>query len=122
MIVIDEYWPRTIRGISTGLLEESAESLHLRVTRLVDRLVDRGWVGKARDGEARRLGRMKIVDESLDLLASLDDPVLAWLDGLLAPLDSNLQAATAPRDETAWSMRARVDLHSCISARGFRLS
>jgi DNA-binding MarR family transcriptional regulator len=58
------------------------------VTRLVDRLVARDWVNKERDGEDRRVVRVKIADPGLHLLASLDGPVLAWLEELLAPLDS----------------------------------
>ncbi|QYK48224.1 MAG: MarR family transcriptional regulator [Phycisphaeraceae bacterium] len=46
------------------------------VTRLIDRLEDQGLVRRARDGNDRRITRVKITRAGLDILAALDKPVL----------------------------------------------
>lgn len=46
------------------------------VTRLVDRLVDQGLVRRARDGNDRRITRVRITRAGLDTLTALDKPVL----------------------------------------------
>lgn len=46
------------------------------VTRLVDRLVDQRLARRARDGNDRRITRVKITRAGLDTLAALDKPVL----------------------------------------------
>jgi DNA-binding MarR family transcriptional regulator len=57
------------------------------VTRMVDRLIAHGWAFKARDDKDRRVVRVEIAREGQELLASLDDTVLGWLEELLAPLE-----------------------------------
>lgn len=49
------------------------------VTRLLDRLEERGWVERDRDTGDRRVVRSRVTSEGLDLLADLDEPVNAWL-------------------------------------------
>jgi DNA-binding MarR family transcriptional regulator len=57
------------------------------VTRLMDRLVARRLAWKARDEEDRRVVRVEISGQGLELLAVLDDRVLGWLAELLAALE-----------------------------------
>jgi len=56
------------------------------VTRLVDRLVTRGLVTRHRDHRDRRVVRVAISEEGLDLLAGLDEPVNSSLAGILSHL------------------------------------
>ena len=56
------------------------------VTRLVDRLVTRRLVWKARDERDRRIVRVEISGQGLELLDTLDDKVLSWIHEILAPL------------------------------------
>jgi DNA-binding MarR family transcriptional regulator len=55
------------------------------VTRLVDRLVKRGWVARSRDSRDRRIVRAHITKPGLSLLAQLDSPLRDFLRRLLAP-------------------------------------
>ena len=56
------------------------------VTRLLDRLEQRGLVTRLRDVEDRRLVRARITQEGTDLLAELDEPVDHALRRLLGSL------------------------------------
>src|SRR4029077_3836488 len=56
------------------------------VTRLLDRLEQRGLVTRLRDGEDRRVVRARITTTGLDLLAALDEPVGRMLGELLGNL------------------------------------
>ena len=47
------------------------------VTRLVDRLQDRGLVKRTRSAEDKRIVRVEITRKGLELLAALDGPVMA---------------------------------------------
>lgn len=49
------------------------------VTRLLDRLEDRGWVERERDSGDRRVVRSRITDSGLEILGALDEPVAEWL-------------------------------------------
>ena len=57
------------------------------VTRLLDRLLARHLVWKARDESDRRIMRVEISGRGLDLLASLDENILVWLEEMLSPLE-----------------------------------
>ena len=57
------------------------------VTRLLDRLLARQFLWKARDEADRRITRVEISGQGLELLASLDDEILAWLQEMLSPLE-----------------------------------
>lgn len=46
------------------------------ITRLVDRLEQAGWVERRRDGDDRRIVRVRITAAGLELLGRLDSPVL----------------------------------------------
>jgi DNA-binding MarR family transcriptional regulator len=47
------------------------------ITRLIDRMEHRGWVARIRSNSDRRVVRVRILDPALDILAGLDDSVLA---------------------------------------------
>jgi DNA-binding MarR family transcriptional regulator len=57
------------------------------VTRLLDRLLARRLVWKARDESDRRIVRVEISSVGLDLLASIDEEILGWLEVMLSPLE-----------------------------------
>lgn len=57
------------------------------VTRLLDRLLARRLVWKARDDSDRRIRRVEISGGGLDLLASIDEEILGWLEEMLSPLE-----------------------------------
>ena len=83
---------RILRGAHPGSLTcgEIGERMVTEVpdvTRLIDRLVARRLAWKARDEADRRIVRVEISGQGLELLAELDDEVLGWLDELLAPLE-----------------------------------
>lgn len=82
---------RILRGAHPGSLTcgEIGERMVTEVpdvTRLIDRLVARRFAWKARDESDRRVVRVEISGQGLELLAELDDKVLSWLEELLAPL------------------------------------
>lgn len=56
------------------------------VTRLLDRLEERGWVERWRDAADRRVVRAAITAAGLDRLTGLDGPLADWLEGALEPL------------------------------------
>lgn len=56
------------------------------VTRLLDRLEQRGLITRLRDAEDRRVVRARITDEGIGLLTGLDEPVGRILGRLLGPL------------------------------------
>ncbi len=58
------------------------------VTRIVDRLVAKGWVGRERCTEDRRKVWCRITDRGHDLLARLDDPVAEADDDIFRGLDA----------------------------------
>ena len=87
---------RILRGAHPGSLTctEIGERMVTAVpdvTRLVDRLLDRRLAWKARDESDRRIKRVEISGQGLELLASLDDKVLTWLEELLSPLGEQEQ-------------------------------
>jgi DNA-binding MarR family transcriptional regulator len=89
---------RILRGAHPGSLTcgEIGERMVTEVpdvTRLVDRLVSRRLAWKARDESDRRVVRVEISGQGLELLATLDDKVLAWLAELLSPLAEDQQRA-----------------------------
>ncbi len=70
------------------------------VTRLLDRLEQRGLVTRLRDAEDRRIVRARITEQGLDLLATLDEPVGQMLGRLLGNLgQERLRTFVALLDE-----------------------
>lgn len=61
------------------------------VTRLLDRLEERGWVERERDQEDRRVVRSRITSTGLEMLGGLDSPVSEWLRGSLGHLHADEQ-------------------------------
>ena len=82
---------RILRGaepdaLTCGEIGERLVSPGPDVTRLLDRLEERGLVTRLRDAEDRRVVRARITDGGIDLLAVLDEPVGRILGRLLGPL------------------------------------
>ncbi|HTG32721.1 MAG TPA: MarR family transcriptional regulator [Thermoanaerobaculia bacterium] len=70
------------------------------VTRLLDRLEQRGLVTRLRDAEDRRIVRARITEQGLGLLDTLDEPVGRMLARLLGNLgQERLQTFVALLDE-----------------------
>ena len=83
---------RILRGAHPGSLTcgEIGERMVTSVpdvTRLADRLVSHRLAWKGRDESDRRVVRVEISGQGLELLDSLDERVLAWLRELLSPLE-----------------------------------
>jgi DNA-binding MarR family transcriptional regulator len=82
---------RILRGagpdaLTCGEIGERLVSPGPDVTRLLDRLEQRGLVTRLRDAEDRRVVRARITEQGLDLLATLDEPVGRMLARLLGSL------------------------------------
>jgi DNA-binding MarR family transcriptional regulator len=82
---------RILRGaepdaLTCGEIGERLVSPGPDVTRLLDRLEQRGLVTRVRDGEDRRVVRARITPPGLTLLAALDEPVCDMLGRLLGNL------------------------------------
>jgi DNA-binding MarR family transcriptional regulator len=82
---------RILRGagpdaLTCGEIGERLVSPGPDVTRLLDRLEQRGLVTRLRDAEDRRIVRARITEKGLDLLATLDEPVGRMLGRLLGNL------------------------------------
>jgi DNA-binding MarR family transcriptional regulator len=82
---------RILRGagpdsLTCGEIGERLVSPGPDVTRLLDRLEQRGLVTRLRDAEDRRVVRARITEKGLDLLATLDEPVGRMLGRLLGNL------------------------------------
>ena len=82
---------RILRGaepdsLTCGEIGERLVSPGPDVTRLLDRLEQRGLVTRARDGEDRRVVRARITAPGLDLLTALDEPVGRMLGQMLGNL------------------------------------
>jgi DNA-binding MarR family transcriptional regulator len=73
-------------GLACGDVSERLVERDPDVTRLLDRLEARGWVTRARDVEDRRVVRVRITPDGLDLVARLDDAVAATHARQFAPL------------------------------------
>ena len=83
---------RILRGahpgsLTCGEIGERMATAVPDVTRLADRLVARRLAWKARDEQDRRVVKVEISGHGLELLESLDDKILEWLEELLSPLD-----------------------------------
>ena len=70
---------RILRGAPEGLpCTEVANRMITRepdITRLMDRLEKRGWIGRTRDAKDRRVVVARITPQGLEALAALDGPV-----------------------------------------------
>jgi DNA-binding MarR family transcriptional regulator len=96
---------RILRGaepdaLTCGEIGERLVSPGPDVTRLLDRLEQRGLITRLRDAEDRRVVRARITEQGLDLLASLDEPVGRMLGRLLGNLgQERLRTFVALLDE-----------------------
>ena len=85
---------RILRGagpdaLTCGEIGERLVSPGPDVTRLLDRLEQRGLVTRLRDAEDRRVVRARITENGLGLLATLDEPVGRMLARLLGNLGAD---------------------------------
>lgn len=80
-------------GIPTLAIAERMIERTPGVTRLIDRMVDRGWVTRERCMEDRRRVWCRITPSGLDLLDDLDGPI-ASVNGLLAKALSEKELVT----------------------------
>lgn len=96
---------RILRGagpdaLTCGEIGERLVSPGPDVTRLLDRLEQRGLVTRLRDLEDRRVVRARIMEKGLELLSSLDEPVGQALANLLGHLgEKKLRALSALLEE-----------------------
>lgn len=97
---------RILRGahpgsLTCGEIGERMVTAVPDVTRLADRLVGQRLAWKARDEQDRRVVKVEISGQGLELLNSLDDKVLDWLEEMLSPLDEEEQQALCTLTEKA---------------------
>lgn len=96
---------RILRGagpdaLTCGEIGERLVSPGPDVTRLLDRLEQRGLVTRLRDAEDRRVVRARITEQGLGLLDTLDEPVGRMLAKLLGNLgQERLRTFVALLDE-----------------------
>ena len=100
---------RILRGahpgsLTCGEIGERMVTAVPDVTRLADRLVTRRLAWKARDEQDRRIVKVEISGHGLELLDSLDEKILAWLEEILAPLDKEEMRALSTLTEKARSL------------------
>lgn len=76
------------------------------VTRLLDRLEERGWVERERDTGDRRVVRSRITEAGLTVLGDLDAPVSTWLKAQLGHLGDD---GLGRMIETMEAARSSVD-------------
>jgi DNA-binding MarR family transcriptional regulator len=62
-------------GATCGQISERMVTKDSDITRLLERLDARGLITRSRDGQDRRYITVKITNEGLGLLASLDEPI-----------------------------------------------
>src|SRR5208282_5828233 len=89
-------------GLASRLVSKAPD-----ITRLLDRLEQRGLIERTRPAENRRVVRVGITEAGLELLGSLDEPVRACHDGQLGHLSpaqlqelvALLRAARKPHED-----------------------
>ena len=97
---------RILRGthpgsLTCGEIGERMVTAVPDVTRMVDRLVSSRLAWKARDEADGRVVQVEISSKGLELLSSLDDKVLAWLEALVSPLDGDERKTLCALSEKA---------------------
>jgi DNA-binding MarR family transcriptional regulator len=97
---------RILRGahplaLTCGEIGERMVTAVPDVTRLADRLVARRLAWKARDDRDRRIVKVEISGQGLELLDSLDDKVLGWIHEILSPLTEEEAQALCTLTEKA---------------------
>jgi DNA-binding MarR family transcriptional regulator len=65
------------RGVPSQTIGEQLVAQVPDITRLVDRLVERGWAERSRTQEDRRVVMVRATKQGLDLLAKIDKPLRA---------------------------------------------
>lgn len=90
---------RILRGANESLnCTEIASRMINRdpdITRLLDRMETRGWIERSRDGVDRRVVLASITPTGLDLLASIDEPMVECHRRQFAGLDPEAKKIVA---------------------------
>lgn len=81
------------RALTCGEISDRLVTPGPDVTRLLDRLEDKGWVARVRDSDDRRVVRTCITAAGLDMVNALDGPVRDWLSRSLGHLSETRQSA-----------------------------
>jgi DNA-binding MarR family transcriptional regulator len=66
-------------GVASSSIGERMYTRDSDVTRLVDRLIGRGFVERSRDAADRRIVRVRLTKQGVELVERLDAPVLALM-------------------------------------------
>jgi DNA-binding MarR family transcriptional regulator len=74
------------KGLACGEIAHRMITRDPDMTRLLDRLEDRGLIGRERDKADRRMITVRITQAGLKLLAGLDEPLLALHESQLGGL------------------------------------
>jgi DNA-binding MarR family transcriptional regulator len=77
-------------GIKCSEISERLVTKDSDITRLLDRLENRGLVARERDEKDRRIVVSRITEEGLDTLAQLDEPVRQGIKGVLGHFGEDL--------------------------------
>ena len=80
-------------GLPCGEIANRMISRDPDITRLIDRMEQRGWVARNRSAEDRRVVTVTALPAALDILGALDEPVGALHRSQFAALDSERIAA-----------------------------
>lgn len=75
-------------GLPCGEIANRMISRDPDITRLIDRMEQRGWVARTRSSEDRRVVTVSALPSALEILAALDGPVSALHQSQFALLDS----------------------------------
>ncbi|MEP7366196.1 MAG: MarR family transcriptional regulator [Acidobacteriota bacterium] len=76
------------QGLPCGEIANRMISRDPDITRLIDRMEQRGWVARSRSAQDRRVVTVSILPSALETLASLDSPVAELHKSQFALLDS----------------------------------
>jgi DNA-binding MarR family transcriptional regulator len=76
------------QGLPCGEIANRMISRDPDITRLIDRMEQRGWVTRSRSAQDRRVVTVSILPSALETLASLDAPVAELHKSQFALLDS----------------------------------
>ena len=74
-------------GLPCGEIANRMISRDPDITRLIDRMEQRGWVARTRSSEDRRVVTVSALPSALEILAALDGPVSALHQSQFALLD-----------------------------------
>lgn len=98
------------KGITPGSLSEASLRDKTTVTRMVDRLVRRGFVARSRDDQDRRVVRLALTDEGQDVFAQLSQVARQVIDVSQAGLSAQeLRATVAVLERMTANLASKGD-------------